>query len=264
MIRECSSALMLHQFDVPHASLPEHIYYRSKLFTHSSSTNPLLAVANPLFSVLERLNDTQSLPPVHVTRASIEHEWNAFRSQLASLKYLHECNVVAEYLMSSTLDELIAKNYIRLNGLAVEFIAFTPYSNQEGPSRNRFFELLQFMKERTNQYLDLLELAYYCLISGYEGELHLRADGRQTLDNLIQELYELILLHRVHKPVRLFKEHLKDPNTTQTPPRFQIMWKPLLLGLIVLCGAYALELMLIDSIATQIANQHHLRVVMET
>ena len=55
-----------------------------------------------------------------------------------------------------------------------------------------FFGIVTYIKQRPNQYLDLLELAYYCLITGFEGEQHGKADGRQTLDNLIEELYQLI------------------------------------------------------------------------
>ena len=51
------------------------------------------------------------------------------------------------------------------------------------PIQQRFFEIVDYMKERVNQYLDLLELAYYCLVSGFEGEHHLRADGRQARGN---------------------------------------------------------------------------------
>jgi type IV/VI secretion system ImpK/VasF family protein len=206
MPAEPSSALLLNQFDVPCLKQIQATYYRSRLFTLSSTTNPILAAASPVFSLLERFSTTNSLPPIAIIRQDIDHEWNAFRSQLSSLKYPEECVKVAEYLLSSTLDELLGKTYLRLNNEAAEFIAFTPLSNDNIKPQHYFFQLVLSMKERANQYLDLLELAYYCLISGFEGELHLRADGRYTLDNLIQELYDLIIKNRVNKPIRLFKE----------------------------------------------------------
>jgi type IV/VI secretion system ImpK/VasF family protein len=238
MSRECFSALMLHQLNIPHTSVLEQTYYRSKLFTQPSTTNPLLAAANPLFSILERFSSTQALPPVQLMRDNIDHEWQAFRSNLSSLKYLQECIVVAEYLMSSTLDELLGKTYLRVEGKAVEFIAFTPSSLNDQSTQSHFFELIQHMKERANQYLDLLELAYYCLISGYEGELHMKADGRQTLDNLIQELYELILRHRAPKPIKLFKEPPQITPILTQPLPIRLPWKPATIGLLCLIGLY--------------------------
>ena len=254
MSRECFSALMLHQLNIPHASDLEQTYYRSKLFTQPSTTNPLLAAANPLFSILERFSSTQSMPPVQIMRDNIAHEWHAFRSSLSSLKYLHECIVVAEYLMSSTLDELLGKTYLRIEGKPVEFIAFTPSSAHEGNARSHFFELIQHMKERANQYLDLLELAYYCLISGYEGEYHAKADGRQALDNLIQELYELILRHRAPKPIKLFKE---PPQIIQAPTpmiSIRLPWKPTAIALVCLVALYLAGQYALDQQAKTLLN----------
>ncbi len=251
MSRECSSALMLQQFNVPQTSLPEQIYYRSKLFTQPSTSNPLLAAANPLFSLLERFSSTQSLPPIDSLRTTLEHEWHAFRSNVSSLKYLNECVVVAEYLMSSTLDELLGKTYLRVEGKPVEFIAFTPSSPLESNTQSHFFPLIDYMKERVNHYLDLLELAYYCLISGFEGEFHLKADGRQALDNLIQELYDLILIHRSHQSIKLFKEPpLAPPASVQKAYRW--LWKPCLIGLICSGTLYFLTQSLLDYQAKQL------------
>jgi type VI secretion system protein ImpK len=226
---ERSSALSLSEF-ITHLPVQAQLgYYRSKLFSVTSTSNPMLAAASPLFSLLERFTATQSLPSIESIRENIEHEWNAFRSRLTSLKYTGELAMVAEYLVSATVDELLGKTYLRLHAEPAQFIAFTPSSLDSIGPEKRFFELVYSMKERTNQYLDLLELAYYCLISGFEGELHLRVDGRQTLDNLIQELYELIVQHRAHKPVRLFKETHQPPQEP-APSTHLAFWKPALLG----------------------------------
>ncbi|KTC66526.1 IcmH (DotU) [Legionella adelaidensis] len=200
------SASLISRFDVPTNYRIPQSYYRSKLFIAPTTPNPLLAAAGPLFSLLERLCVSPVLPSINDIRSNIEHELHAFVSRLTSQEYPEELIVIARYLMCATIDELLGKNYIRLYGQPAEFNAFTPLTLDDvGPER-RFFDIVHFIKERTNQYLDLLELAYYCLIAGFEGEQHLRPDGRQVLDNLIEELYQLIQQNRVHKPHRLFKE----------------------------------------------------------
>ena len=229
MSAEPYSASLVSRFAVPSTYRVPQGYYRSKLFINSSTTNPLVAAAGPLFSLLERLCASPTLPPINNIRDNIEHELNAFHSRLAGQNYANEFVVIACYLLSATIDELLGKNYLRIQGKPAEFKAFTPSSlNELGPER-RFFDIIHYIKERTNQYLDLLELSYYCLIAGFEGEEHLRADGRQTLDNLIEELYQLIQQNRANKPNRLFKER----SSTVAEP---INYKPLILSTLIACG----------------------------
>lgn len=189
-------------------------YYRSKLFVASFSSNPLVAAAGPIFSLLERLCISPTLPPIMEIRENIEHELNAFHSKLDASQYPIDIISIAHYLLSATIDELLGKNYLRAYNLAPEFPAFTPLTSDGAEPQQRFFEILNFMKERPNQYLDLIEMVYFCLITGFEGELHLKANGKQILDNHIEELYQIIQQYRYNKPHRLFNEN-PLPKTTK-------------------------------------------------
>ena len=245
MSAERSCALLLNELEIP-TSLPvPQGYYRSKLFAALPATNPILAAASPLFSLLERFSATQTLPHIDAIKENIDHEWKSYRSRLASLKYTEEFVVVAEYLMSATIDELIGKTYLRMDGKAAEFISFTPSSLSDAGPEKHFFDIVTIIKDRAYQYLDLIELAYYCLICGFEGEHHLRADGRNTLDNLIHELYELIQQHRVHKPIRLFKEPQPIIQTHQDKYH-PILWKSMVFGMGALIALYFISQGVLD------------------
>lgn len=198
-------------------------YYRSKLFMISTSSNPLLSSANPVFSLLERIGLSSTLPSIETIRESIEHELNAFQCRLTRKNYAEELVVIAHYLLCATVDELVGKNYMRVIGTPVEFVAFTPLSQENQGPQKLFFDIVNHLKEKTNQYLDLLELAYYCLITGFEGEKHLLADGRQVLDNLIEELHLLINEHRVHKPNIPLKEKIMPLSTPTNKKAIPIM-----------------------------------------
>ncbi|MGC1182951.1 type IVB secretion system protein IcmH/DotU [Legionella sp.] len=182
-------------------------YYRSKLFSTPVSTNSLVAAAGPLLSVLERLYLSLSLPPIERFRENIEHELLAFHSKLNASKYPEQTLAIAYYLVSATVDEVLGKNYMRVNHVTAEFKAFTPLTHDNTPPQVRFFEILDYVKERPNQHLDLIELSYFFLIIGFEGQYHLKADGRQVLDNYIEELYQIIQQHRFNKPQRLLNEN---------------------------------------------------------
>jgi len=199
----------------------------------SSSGNPLIAASGPVFSLLERLGLSTTLPSIKTIRHNIEHELNAFQCRLIHNGYADELIIIAHYLLSATIDELIGKSYLRVNGEPVEFIAFTPLSSEEQGPQRHFFDIVSVLKEKTNQYLDLLELAYYCLISGFEGEKHILTDGRQTLENLIEELYQLINQHRVHKPHYPFKEKILPIPTP-------VNHKPLAIAMLITFGVVLL------------------------
>lgn len=206
MAAEQLSVSFVSRLSLPGTHKMPQGYYRSKLFSTTFTTNPLVAAAGPLLSLLERLCIAPSLPPIESIRENIEHELFAFYSRLHAKTHTEELEGLAHYLLCATIDELIGKNYLRIYGHISEFRAFTPSSHDDKGPQQRFFEIVSYIKQNPNQYLDLLELAYYCLITGFEGEQHGRPDGRQVLDNLIEELYQLIHEHRVHKPYRLFHE----------------------------------------------------------
>lgn len=184
-------------------NLIPHGYYRSKLFITPFASNPLVSAAGPILSLLERLYTSAALPWLESLRENIQHELHAFLSRIHTNPYPEEIYVGAYYMLCATIDELLGKAY----GHNTAFCAFTPSSIHDEPGpEQRFFLIMHHIKERPNQYLDLIELAYYCLTTGFEGKYHTENGGRMILDNLIEELYQLIKTHRSHKTYRLFKE----------------------------------------------------------
>lgn len=207
MTTELHSASLISRLAIQGTVNIRNGYYRSKLFIAPNSSNPLVGAAGPIFSLLERLCISPTLPPIQEIRDNIEHELKAFHSRLDASQYPMDVVSIAHYLLSATIDELIGKNYLRAYQVAPEFQAFTPLTSDQAQPQQRFFEILNFMKERPNQYLDLIEMVYFCLIAGFEGELYLKANGKQVLDHHIEELYQIIQQHRYNKPHRLFNEN---------------------------------------------------------
>ncbi|MFI4918258.1 MAG: type IVB secretion system protein IcmH/DotU [Legionellales bacterium] len=207
MATEHYSISLVTQLAIPEPMRIPQGYYRSKLFSAPYSTNTLVAAAGPILSLLERLCLSPSLPPITNIRDNIEHELFAFHSKVGASKYPSDLISIAHYLLCATIDELLGKNYLRVYNEAAEFNAFTPLTSDGAEPQQRFFEILSYVKERPNQYLDLIELVYFCLIAGFEGEQHMKADGRQVLDNHIEDLYQIVQQHRFNKPPRLFNEN---------------------------------------------------------
>lgn len=262
MSAEPYSASLISRFTLPLVPQATHGYYRSKLFMTASTTNPLVAAAGPLLSLIERLSTSQTLPAIEVIRENIDHELNAFQSRLKSMHYADEFGGIAHYLLSVTLDELLGKNYMRLYGQQASFHAFTPPSSNDISPQQRFFDIIDYITQRATQYLDLVELSYYCLIAGFEGEYHQRADGRLALDNLIQTLYDIIEQHRVYKPLRLFNEQ-RPPEKTHEPIHYKPFLRTTLLSLCMLMGTYVLSQLWIEHKANLLFKEHVKRITLE-
>jgi type IV/VI secretion system ImpK/VasF family protein len=228
-------------------------YYRSKLFIAPFSTNTLVVAAGPVLSLLERLFLSPSLPPIEHIRDNIEHELRAFYSRLDASQYTAELMNIAYYLLAATIDEILGKNYLRVYNIAPQFNSFTPLSNDETPPQKRFFEILNYVKERPNQYLDLIELIYFCLVAGYEGEYHLKADGRQALDNQIENLYQIIQQYRFNKPHRLLNEN-PMPKTVKKNYRATIVTIIIVTGLIT--AAFLTSQILLENKAKNVLFAH--------
>ena len=241
-------------------SLPGHqyspqTYYRSKLFVTPFMTNPLVAASMPLLSLLERLCMSPTLPAIEKVRENIDHELRSFHSALQSLAHVEEMDAIAYYLICATIDELLGKSYLRLYGKSPEFKAFTPSSYEDIGPEQRFFDIIDYIKERPNQYLDLLELSYYCLIAGFEGMHHGKAGGRQALDNLIETLFSITQKHRVRPQHRLFKESKnKEPDTKNKKPLIIAA----LISLAILMTSYLTTYTLIEKKAKTLRYGHSL------
>lgn len=253
MATEQYPASLVSRLSISEQRMVPEGYYRSKLFIAPFSTNALVAAAGPILSLLERICLSPSLPPVEQIRDNIEHELCAFHSKLDASKYTPDVISIAHYVLSATIDELLGKNYLRVHHQATEFKSFTPLTSDGAPPQQRFFEILNYLKERPNQYLDLIELIYFCLIAGYEGECHLKADGRQVLDNYIEELYQLIQEYRFSKPHRLFNEN-PLPKTVEKDYRPTIIVTIIAISMVAL--AFFTSQILLESKAKTVLMGH--------
>lgn len=202
---------------LPGSQLPtETGYFRSKLLVTDTFTNPLIAAASPLISILERLHFAQELPPVETLQQDIAHEFKAFYSRALSHDYSEEFKLLANYLLAATTDEILGKTYLRLEGQVQNFKAFTPISQTGIGPEQYFFDIIQQLMSAPEQFLDLIELAYFCLLIGFEGKYHLQTEGRMNLDNLIEQLFHTIQKYRSNKKHKLFKTYVLKPHVNKS------------------------------------------------
>ena len=244
MLAENLSASFLKQLTPNEPYSIELGYFRSKIFVTDSFTNPLIAAASPLISLLERIHIAQDLPNIEELKGDIAHEFQAFYSRLHQHDYSEEFYALANYLLSATTDELLGKSYLRLNGNIQAFSAFTPITQDGIGPEEHFFSIIAHLLHDPGPFLDLIELAYYCLLIGFEGKYHLDHNGRLVLDNLTETLYQIIHKHRANKQHKLFKNHVL--KTTQEPKKHSrqkvILFTAVSIFLLIIGSQYWLKL----------------------
>lgn len=215
MIAEQLSASFIKQ-ESPIQQFPvEKGYFRSKILVTDAFSNPLIAAASPLISILERIQIASSLPDISILHQDISHEFKAFYSRFHRHHYSDEFHLIANYLLCATTDEIIGKSYLKLYGELKEFNAFTPISNHNLGPEHYFFDIVNYILTLPEQFLDLIELAYFCLLIGFEGKYHLQTDGRLILDNLIENLFQTIQKLRTNKNHKLFKNYILKQNISK-------------------------------------------------
>lgn len=231
MLAETLSATFIKQI-APVQHFPVELgYFRSKLFVTDSFTNPLIAAASPLISLLERMNIATQLPEIASLHEHIQHEFKALFSRLQAQHYSEEFLTIANYLLAATTDELLGKNYLRLSGEIQSFKAFTPISIDNIGPQEKFFLILNQLLIEPAQFLDLIELTYYCLLIGFEGKYHHQNQARIELDNLIDNLYQLIQKNRSNQKHKLFKNYILKSHGHEKSYSFKKLVLSILLSL---------------------------------
>lgn len=211
-------------------------HYRSKLYTSKMGVNPLVAAAHPIFSILERINLSEKVPELSSLQENLWHELQAFMAKAHSSERTEEMILAARYLLCATIDEVIDKAYhenepirdIRIINMessqdsnpSSHFIDTTDSSHHSFSEINQsfsklenaiapdvhVFQILDKAMIKPNFYLDIIELAYFCIITGFEGKYRNDPNGKQSLENLLDKLYQIIQEHKPALPEKLFTE----------------------------------------------------------
>ncbi len=211
-------------------------HYRSKLYTSKIGVNPLVTAAHPLFSILERINLSEKPPELNALQDNLSHELNAFMTKVSTSEHMNETVSVARYLLCATIDEVIDKAYHK-DPVSSQIIDVNENSDghtiQESSTAisadKHFFQILDKAMSKPDFYLDLIELTYFCIITGFEGKYRTDPNGKQDLENLLDSLYQIILAQKPPTPEKLFVQ-------SNTARRFisvkSFPWKWFVAGLI--------------------------------
>ena len=188
-------------------------YFRPKTFAASIGVNPLVTAASALLALAGRLRTTDTYPDIDNLFQHLSHEVMAFEHVCQKQGYRSETILIARYVLCSTLDEIIlTQAWGRTSGWDRNSLLMA--FQRETSGAERFFIILKRLSDDPVLHLDLLELMYLCLSSGFEGQYRGQTNGYFELSTIIDNLYHLICTHREE-----FSTPLSLPSPQETPKK---------------------------------------------
>lgn len=186
-------------------------HFRSRNFNSFISCNSLMAAANVLLSCNEQLKELSAHDNLEQLHADLTHEIRAFESNAQERGYAAETILFARYVLCATLDETIVYSPLSNSSLWQRFKLISTFQNEQ-TADERFFLLVDRLLSAPASHIDLLELVYACLSSGFEGKYRYEIKGHLQLIELKDNIYQQIRMVR-QDPPKLFEPNVAIKKT---------------------------------------------------
>ena len=153
--------------------------------------NPLVAAAGPLLILGATVGSMVYQADVEGLRRKAVESVQAFEMQARAAGIDTNDVTVARYIICTFLDSAIfqtpwgGQNVWGSRSLLLTF-------HNEAHGGEKFFTILERMRQDPARYLNLLELQYVCLALGFQGKYRLEPNSRAVVQMLQDDLYRLI------------------------------------------------------------------------
>ncbi len=201
------------------------IYYRSQIFTAESGVNPFVSAAYPILSLADSLKATQDWTDDNELRDLISHELKTFETRAVDADYSDHSISLARQILNLHL---------------LEIIEYCPRANSiqtiNVNTDETVFQIIETLCQNPQEHLDLLELIYLILSSGYEGKYRFVPYGKDMLNEIIDSLYQIIRRFRGHLKNEFFISTTKSGKASSEKPLS--VWLISGLSFVVLASLY--------------------------
>jgi type VI secretion system protein ImpK len=159
--------------------------------TPSPGSNPICANAFFLLSLVPKLRILAFHHDINELQEQLVREIQNFENRAINLGSAREHLKIACYFLCALIDETVlntpwgSQSNWGHHSLLIRF-------HDEAWGGERFFQILERLKQHPAQNQHLLELAYLCLSLGFEGKYRVAGSGIRELEQLRQDLYLLL------------------------------------------------------------------------
>ena len=199
--------------------------------------NPLIEATKPVLILANSMQQTTSQLSTDSLINKFSLLINNFEENAEKNGAKYDAIQAAKYCLCTFVDELAvragwADETWSKNSLLVSF-----YDETWGGER--FFEIIQNLKQDSDKNIDLLEFMYLCLQFGYKGKYQVLNNGELEIDKIKRDLLALIHSKRPDQTANLFKHNPIITNNIQRKRRLAIpLWVVGVLGAVALGVGY--------------------------
>jgi type VI secretion system protein ImpK len=197
-----------------------------------------LAAAAPLLQLLSRLRNTLSQPDPGALRERAAAEMRHFEQVSRDTGVPMEQVRPAHYALCASLDDVVqATPWGSQGDWAARSLVAT--FHQEVRSGDRFFDVLNQVKQNPGNFLPVLELMYLCLSLGFQGRYRLSPRGPAELDRMREDVFKIIARQRP-RPDPELSPHWRGVAAPYRAARAELpVWVAGAAGLLLIAALYA-------------------------
>ena len=180
--------------------LPNHIHNQSSGFNAAQfqttfGLNPLVNASAMLIAVFAKTRETVSHANVGGLHQQLVSELKLFEAKSKEAGIKPEIILAARYLLCTILDEAVLNTPWGAESAWTQRTLLSVFHN-ETEGGEKFFIILDRMRNAPAENIDILELMYIFLSLGYEGKYRVVHRGRDLLEQLRDDLFQIIRRHR--------------------------------------------------------------------
>lgn len=157
--------------------------------------NPLVNAASMLLAVFHKTRQSVSHPNVGALHQQLVTAIRAFETSAKEKNIRPEIVLAARYVLCTALDEAVLNTPWGAESAWTQRSLLSLFHNETNGGE-KFFLLVDRMRERPAENLDIIELMYILLSLGFEGKYRVISRGRDMIENIRDELYRIIRTHR--------------------------------------------------------------------
>jgi type VI secretion system protein ImpK len=154
-------------------------------------SNSLSDLAANLLSLVSQLRDTVTHNDVAGLRANVVREIKAFEDAAHQVGASLDSIVTARYLLCTMIDETVLSTPWGSQSQWSEQTLLSIF-HKETWGGEKFFRILDHLRQQQAVHIDLLELIYLCLALGFQGKYRVEESGLSKLENERDDLYRTI------------------------------------------------------------------------
>lgn len=153
--------------------------------------NPIVNAASTLLAVFSKTREALNHANVGGLHQQLDREIKAFNVKAREEGVKEDQIVIARYLLCTILDEAVLNTPWGAESAWNRRSLLSVFHN-ETAGGEKFYAIVDRLRVTPHENIDVLELVYICLSLGYEGKFRVVSRGKEQLELLRDELFQMI------------------------------------------------------------------------